>query len=44
MAAYLWVDYFRTLVPNPKIVYGVSDSGVFYDPLINEELSSEENK
>lgn len=35
ISTYLWVDYFRTLVSNPKIVYGVADSGVFYDPLIN---------
>lgn len=35
IATYLWVDYLRTLVPNPKQIYGVSDSGVFYDPLVN---------
>jgi hypothetical protein len=39
MATYLWVDYFRTLVPDPKIVYGVSDSGIFYDPLVKRQLS-----
>jgi len=35
MSTYLWVDYFRTLVPDPKTIYGVADSGVFYDPLVN---------
>lgn len=43
MATYLWVDYFRTLVPNPKVVYGVADSGIFYDPLVKRELTVEEN-
>lgn len=43
MATYLWVDYVRTLVPNPKNVYGVADSGVFYDPLVNMHLTIEEN-
>lgn len=41
MATYLWVDYVRTLVSNPKVVFGVADSGVFYDPLVNRELSVE---
>jgi hypothetical protein len=41
MATYLWVDYFRSLVPNPKTVYGVADSGIFYDPLVNLQLSVE---
>ena len=44
MSTYLWVDYFRTLVPNPKTVFGVADSGAFYDPLVNQELSHEENR
>jgi hypothetical protein len=43
MSTYLWVDYVRSLVPNPSRVYGVADSGVFYDPLINNHLSAEEN-
>ena len=43
MATYLWVDYFRSLVPNPSVVYGVADSGVFYDPLINNQLSVHDN-
>jgi hypothetical protein len=43
IATYLWVDYFRTLVPNPKVVYGVADSGVFYDPLVKRQLTVEEN-
>jgi hypothetical protein len=43
MATYLWVDYFRSLVPNAKTVFGVVDSGIFYDPLINSQLSVEEN-
>lgn len=38
MATYLWVDYVRTLVANPKAVYGIVDSGIFYDPLVNSEL------
>ncbi len=44
MSTYLWVDYVRTLVPNPKTVYGVADSGVFYDPLVNRQLSVEDNR
>lgn len=43
MATYLWVDYVRSLVPNPSNVYGVADSGVFYDPLVNNQLSVSEN-
>lgn len=43
MATYLWVDYVRSLVPNPSSVYGVADSGVFYDPLVNNQLSVSEN-
>ena len=43
IATYLWVDYFRTLVANPKVVFGVADSGVFYNPLINSQLSVDEN-
>lgn len=39
MATYLWVDYFRSLVPNPKVVFGVADSGIFYDPLVNNHLT-----
>lgn len=44
IATYLWVDYFRTLVKDPKVVFGVADSGIFYDPLINKEISLEENE
>jgi hypothetical protein len=43
MATYLWVDYFRTLVPDSKVVYGVADSGIFYNPLISSDISLEEN-
>lgn len=43
MATYLWVDYVRSLVPNPSTVYGVADSGVFYDPLVNNQLSVQDN-
>jgi O-palmitoleoyl-L-serine hydrolase len=43
IASYLWVDYFRTLVPNPRVVYGVVDSGIFYDPLVNRQLTIEQN-
>ena len=35
IATFLWVDYVRTLVPNPEKVYGVSDSGIFYNPAVN---------
>ena len=35
IATYLWVDYVRTLVPNPKTVYGVVDSGIFYNPAVS---------
>jgi hypothetical protein len=30
-------------VPNPSTVYGVADSGVFYDPLVNNQLSVQDN-
>ncbi len=30
IATFLWVDYLRSLVPNPKVVYGIADSGIFY--------------
>lgn len=35
IATYLWVDHIRTLVSDPKVVSGVVDSGIFYDPLVN---------
>ena len=30
-------------MPNPSTVYGVADSGVFYDPLVNNQLSVQDN-
>lgn len=44
IATYLWVDYVRSLVPNPRTVYGVADSGIFYDPLVKSHLTIEENR
>ncbi len=35
IATYLWVDYLRGMVDDPRKVYGVVDSGIFYDPAVN---------
>ena len=35
IATFLWVDHIRTLVSDPKVVYGVVDSGIFYDPFVD---------
>ena len=32
MATYLWIDYLRGLVNDPKKVYGIVDSGIFLGP------------
>ena len=41
IATYLWVDYFRSLVPDESIVFGVSDSGIFYDPVVEIQLKNQ---
>lgn len=41
MATYLWVDYVKSLVTRPERVFGVADSGIFYDPLINFYMEQE---
>lgn len=35
IATFLWVDHIRTLVSDPNVVYGVVDSGIFFDPFID---------
>ena len=35
MAVYLWHQYLKDLVTHPDRVYSVSDSGIFYDPLVS---------
>ena len=36
IAVNLWHQYLKDLVPHPERVYSVSDSSIFYDPLIAE--------
>ena len=33
MGVYLWIDYLRGLMNNPKKLSGIVDSGIFLDPL-----------
>ena len=33
IATYLWIDYLKGLVSNPKKVYGIVDSGMFLSPV-----------
>jgi hypothetical protein len=35
MAVYLWHQYLKDFVTHPERVYSVSDSGIFYDPLVS---------
>ena len=32
MATYLWIDYLRGIVNDPNKVYGIVDSGIFFEP------------
>jgi len=32
IATYLWIDYLKSIVKDPKKVYGVVDSGIFLGP------------
>ena len=34
MATFLWIEYLKSLVPDPKVVYGIADSAIFYEPMV----------
>lgn len=34
IATYIWLSYVKSLVPHADRVYGIADSGIFYDPLV----------
>ena len=35
MGVNLWHQYLKDMVPHPERVYSISDSSIFYDPLIS---------